>query len=189
MHLITGAVIAALASKKRQNRTLQGLPRFHTGPIQVAHALSGRIRFIIPAIKENPVAMQAGIKQLAGLRGIKEVAHSPVTGSLTVRFDPQTVPAPLLFAAIARLLNLEDQLNKPVISIAVREMRQLAESLNRMVYDETRGIADLQTLAIAALVITGGKKLLVEKGMAIPGGLTLLWWAATLLNRDQGTRR
>ena len=186
MHLLTGVVIAALAGRAKQNKVLQGLPNFQTGPIQIAHALPSRIRFFIPLIRDNTEAVRAGIEQISALKGIETVAHSMVSGSLTVRFDPDIVPPPLLFSAIAHLLGLEHELNKPVSSGVLKEIRELQGSLNRMVHNETRGILDLQTIAVGGLLIIGVRKLVLEKWVAVPGGLTLIWWALNLINRGEG---
>ena len=186
MHLVTGIIIAALAGRAKQNKVLQGLPMFQTGPIQIAHALPGRIRFVIPALRDNHETMEPGIEQLRTLKGIDTVASSNVSGSLVVEFNHELVPPPLLFSAISRLLGLEHELDKPLTPGLVKEIRQLGTSLNRMVYDETHGLLDLRTIAIGGLVILGGKKLLVEKWATVPTGLTLLWWAFHLINRGQG---
>lgn len=186
MHLVTGIIIAALAGRAKQNKVLQGLPMFQTGPIQIAHALPGRIRFVIPALRDKHETMEPGIEQLRTLKGIDTVASSNVSGSLVVEFNHELVPPPLLFSAISRLLGLEHELDKPLTPVLVREIRQLGSSLNRMVHDETHGLLDLRTIAIGGLVILGGKKLLVEKWATVPTGLTLLWWAFHLINRGQG---
>ncbi len=92
MHLVTGVIIAALAGKAKQNKVLQGLPMYQTGPIQIAHALLGRIRFIIPTLRDNHDAMKGGIEQLRALKGIDSVTCSTITGSLVVRFNQELIP-------------------------------------------------------------------------------------------------
>ena len=187
MHLVTGVIIAALAGKAKQNKVLQGLPMYQTGPIQIAHALPGRIRFFIPTLRDNHDAMKGGIEQLRALKGIDSVTCSTITGSLVVRFNQELIPPPLLFSAIARLLGLEHELEKPITGEVIKEIRQLGGSFNRRIYDETHGMLDLPTLAVGGLLVLGGKKLLVEKWATVPTGLTLLWWAFHLINRGEGT--
>jgi hypothetical protein len=186
MHLLTGVIIAALAGRAKQNKVLQGLPRLQTGPIQVAHALPGRIRFIIPALRDRPEDMQDGIDQLATISGIDAITHSSVTGSLVVEFDHERIPPPLLFSAISRLLGLDHELDKPLTPRVIKELKQLGSSLNRMVYDETHGLLDLRTIAVGSLLVLGGRKLFLEKWGSFPTGLTLLWWAFHLINRGEG---
>ncbi len=188
MHLVTGVILAALAGKAKQNKVLQGLPMYKTGPIQIAHVLPGRIRFILPILRENHEAMKPGIEQLGKLRGIDSVAYSSITGSLTILFNQELVPPPLLFSAIARLLGLEHELEKPLTSGVIKEIRQLGESLNRMIYDETFGLLDLNTIAIGGLIVLGSRKLLAERWATVPTGLTLLWWAFNLINRGEGDK-
>ncbi len=186
MHLITGVIIAALAGKAKQNKVLQGLPMLQTGPLQVAHAIPGRIRFVVPGLKEHCDEMVSGLNQLKDVKAVDEVSYSTITGSIVVLYDQSRIDPPLLFAVLARLLGLEQELEKPVDSKVVEEIRELAGSINRMVHNETRGILDLQTLAIGSLVFLGGKKLLQDRWTAVPGGLTLIWWAFNLMSRDKG---
>ncbi|HBH28949.1 MAG: hypothetical protein N839_0010580 [Desulfofustis sp. PB-SRB1] len=186
MHLVTGVIIAALAGKVKQNKVLQGLPMLKTGPIQVAHALPGRIRFVIPALRTNHPAIQQGIARLGAAEGIDSVQYSSISGSLTVHFNQELVPPPLLFAVIARLLGLEQELEKPITPAVIKQFRALGNDLNKMVFDETHGLLDLKTAAIAVLIVAGGKKLLSEKWGSMPTGLTLLWWAFNLINRGGG---
>ena len=186
MHLVTGILIAALAGRAKQNKVLQGLPMFQTGPIQIAHALPGRIRFVIPGLRDTNEPMEKGIEQLRSLKGIDSVTSSTVTGSLVVEFNHELVPPPLLFSAISRLLGLEHELDKPLTPAVVKEFKQIGGSLNRMIYDETYGFLDLRTIAIGGLLVLGGRKLLTEKWASFPTGLTLLWWAFHLINRGEG---
>lgn len=186
MHLVTGVLIAALAGRAKQNRVLQGLPMFQTGPIQVAHALPGRIRFVIPDLRDNYEQMKNGLEQLETLRGIDKIEYSTVSGSLIVRFNHELVPPPLLFSAVARLLELEHELDKPLTPAVIKELRAMGGSLNRMIYDETHGLLDLRTIAVGGLLIVGGRKLLIENWATVPTGLTLLWWAFHLVYRGQG---
>ena len=186
MHLVTGVLIAALAGRAKQNRVLQGLPMFRTGPIQVAHALPGRIRFVIPDLRKGGETMIQGLDQLGRLRGIDSVAHSTVSGSVVVRFNQELIPPPMLFSAVARLLGLEHELDKPLTPVVIKELREIGGSVNRMIYDESFGMLDLRTIAVGGLLIAGGRKLLLEKWATVPTGLTLLWWAFHLINRGRG---
>ena len=186
MHLVTGVLIAALAGRAKQNKVLQGLPMFRTGPIQIAHALPGRIRFVIPDLRAGSESIKQGLDQLGKLRGIDTVTYSTVSGSVVVWFNQELVPPPLLFSAAARLLGLEHELDKPLTSAVIRELKELGTSFNRVIYDETYGLLDLRTIAVGGLLILGGRKLLLEKWATVPTGLTLLWWAFHLINRGQG---
>jgi hypothetical protein len=97
------------------------------------------------------------------------------------------VPPTLLFSAVAQLLGLEKELEKPFTAGVMQEIREFERSLNRMIYDETRGMLDLQTIAVGLLLVFGGRKLLIDKWAAVPGGLTLIWWAINLINRGEGS--
>lgn len=186
MHLITGVIIAALAGRAKQNKALQGLPMFQTGPLQVAHAIPGRIRFVVPGLKEHDEHVISGITQLKDVKAIDTVSYSTITGSIVVHYDQSRLDPPLLFAVLARLLGLEQELEKPVDSKIIEEIRELAGSLNRMVHNETKGILDLQTIMIGTLLYFGGRRLLQDRWASVPGGLTLVWWAINLINREKG---
>jgi len=183
MHIITGLVIAGLASKMKKDKSLEGLPRFRTGPIQVAHAIRGRIRFVVPSLCGTDGDALSWIDEAQSLGGVKGVEVSTVTGSVVVTYDAASVDPPLLFGALARLLGLEDELERTPPPVLVRELRELGQSLNFAVYDKTGGMVDLWTLALIALAVVGAKKTMDSGWAALPAGFTLLWWALNSVSR------
>jgi hypothetical protein len=186
MHIVTGMIIAALAGRVKKRSDLQGLPYQNTGPLQIAHVLPGRIRLRIPALQEQNDRVLSGINQLSSLKGIDQLSTNSVTGSLVIRFDQQTLDPVFLFSVVARLLGFEEQLEKPVNPIILREFNEMSGSLNRAVYDETHGIIDLRTLAVAILLILGGRQLIRDRWGALPTGVTLIWWAFNLMRYKKG---
>jgi len=84
----------------------------------------------------------------------------------------------LLFAAIVRLLGLEKQMEHTPRPKAVKELRAVFDSLNRVVYDQTRGILDFSSGLLILMAAVGVNKILREGSAAMPSGFALLWWGA-----------
>jgi len=186
MHIISGMVLAALMGRSKRKSELQGIPSQNTGPLRVAHVMPGRIRLIAPVLKDKDERAFAGVDQLRTLNEIDRVDVSTITGSLLIRFNQEKIDPPFLYGVVAQLLGLEEQIEQPVKALLIREINELGSSLNRAVYDETKGILDLRVLAISALLLLGGRKILQEKGAALPTGVTLIWWAFNLLTEKRG---
>ena len=63
----------------------------------------------------------------------------------------------------------------------------LMAAVNHGLLEATNGLLDVRTLAGCALTFAGVKSLAVS-GAAVPGAMTLLWWAASIWRRnDSGT--
>jgi hypothetical protein len=187
MHLVTGMIIAALAGRNKKNASLAGIPFHNTGPLRVVHSLPGRIRLVAQRLKDEEADQIKGVAELEKIDGIDEVRLSAVTGSVLIRYDERKFDPLLLYGAVARLLGLDAELEKPVRPLLLTEMNEIGSSLNRTIYDETYGLVDLRTLLIAAFVVLGGRQLLRERWGALPAGVTLLWWAFNLSRDRQGS--
>ncbi len=61
--------------------------------LRVAHALPGRVRLKVPALKGNGDLVQAVCEQLETVDAVLEVRASPLTGSLLVRYDTSRIPS------------------------------------------------------------------------------------------------
>lgn len=181
MHIITGLVMAALLGKSRQDDPLSALKAVTIGPIRVAHAIPGRVRFVVPSLRGAEKERLAGIERLKSLDGIDRVEVSTISGSLIVRYRPGQIDPQLLLGAIARLLGLEAELDRMPVPVATRELRLMAQSLNRAVLYQTHGLLDLWSVVALVLIAVGGRKVLAEGFGALPTGVTLLWWGAHAL--------
>ena len=188
MHIITGLVIAGLASKMKKDAALKGLPRFRTGPVRVAHVLPGRIRFTVPALKGANNTHSGWVDELRSLKGVEQVEVSTVTGSVLVVFRPAEVDPPLVFGGLVRLLGLENEMERRRTPVALREVQELGKSLNFAVYDRTGGLVDLWSLAVFGLAAVGAKKMLEGGWLTLPPAFTLLWWALNAMTRGDGGR-
>jgi len=188
MHLVLGAVMAALARKKggqAEKDTGVPFPRFRTGPVRTLHVLDGRVRFGVPSIRERPDAAPVLREKLPRLEGVDSVEVSPITGSVLICFAPDKIQPGLLFAAVVRLLDLEEELKRTPTPALTREIRALGGSLNRVVYDKTGGVLDLHSAVLLALVGLGVRQMVTQGGLALPAGLTLMFWAMNGFFREE----
>ena len=87
--------------------------------------------------------------------------------------------APVVMGAAMKLMGLDGKMN-PVASGKVREgLHTLLDAVNTGVLDATAGLLDAKTLAAAALTVAALRSK-AQKGWAVPGAMTLLWWASRL---------
>jgi len=182
MHILTGMIITALLRRrKKSGAAASDLPRFKTGPIRVAHSLPGRVRFQVPSLVGNAEGKKLVAEKLTGLDGVQQVAISNISGSVVIRFDEHSIRPALLFAAIARLLGLEEEMDRPATPRLTREVSDLGASVNRAVYEQTGGLIDLWTGLLLVLGGLGIRKMMAEGVRSSPAGMTLLWWSLTSL--------
>lgn len=189
MHIITGLLLASLFGKKRKkhHQWLSGLPRLQSDPVQVVHALPGRIRVRVPALRGNTDTKKLLMQLAPKLDGITSIEISEITGSIVVTYDEKIVRPDFIFAALVRFLGLEKELNKPPNPILKRELSDFNSSLNRAVYEKSGGIIDFQSGLLIILAAFGTRQLLTKSGNFWPAGFTLLWWSFNGLTRDHTT--
>ena len=183
MHLITGLILAHLLRGKEQPAR-SPLLRL-TGPIETSHLLPGRVRFRISSLVGDKAQGETVVERLQQLPGVGSVAVNEITGSVLIRYDAAALQPELLFAALARLLGLERELERAPLPILTRELRHLGEALNRAVYEQTNGFIDLWTAIPILLAFVGVRKLLQEGTATFPPGFTLVWWAYLALLRGR----
>ena len=176
MHIVTGLVLAALLGKSSESDSLAPLRTLTTGPIRVAHAIPGRVRFVVPSLRGASADRLAGIQRLESVDGIESIETSAISGSVVVRYRPAQIDPPLLLGAVARLLGLEAELERTPTPAVAQEFRLMAQSLNRAVFYKTHGLLDLWSVMALVLMAIGGKKIITEGWRALPAGFTLLWW-------------
>ena len=185
MHIITGAIIAALLGNKKKPNA-QNSPILHIrDPIYTSHLLPGRVRFHIPVLKNNDIQAAKVKQSLQKIAGVNSVDTNQLTGSVLLQFDDSKIKADLLAEALIRLLGLEKEQKKTPQPVIPREIRQVGKSLNRAVYDKTAGLIDLWSAIPLLLVILGGRKLLTERTLSTPAAMTLLWWGYNSLFHEK----
>lgn len=169
--------------------------------IVLRHALPGRVRLAIPALKGEPDLAREVQKQLAALPVVRRVEVSPVTGSVLVLYDPADTAA---IAELGRLmipgLDLDGMAEQAVHNGRHRlESATPAEAvaastrrLNERLAAATDGAADLRFLVPASLFAGGLVRLLASKKLPGPTWYDLIWFAFGTfftLNRVQGPEK
>ena len=185
MHILTGLLLAGLLGKNKfPRRTL--MPMLRTGPVQTAHWIPGRVRLRVPSLAENAAGAALVRERLPTIRGVQAVKLNPATGSVVIVYREDQVRPELLFAAVVRLMGLDAELKRMPQPAVTRELREILDGLNRMVYDRTGGLIDLWSAGLILLAAIGVQRLWTQGARAFPAGLTLLWWGlASLLGGRQ----
>jgi hypothetical protein len=176
VHLITGAIIAALLGNKSSDKESRSPILSIRGPINTTHLLPGRVRFHIPSLKNNDIQAAMLQEQLPKIKGITALQVTKQSGSVLVHFEEAKIRAELLAAALIRLLGLEKELEKTPQPSIPREIREMGNSLNRAVYEKTGGLMDLWTAIPLLLIVVAGRKIITDKTLTAPAAATLLWW-------------
>lgn len=194
MHIITGLLMAHLY-KRRQDRQVEEEESVEEPvapllrlcePVRTVHRLPGRVRFRVPCLCGDGARSQHLQETLGGVRSVQSIHVNTVTGSVLIDYDPELMNAALLVAAIIKILGLEGELARVPTSRLQHELRQVSQSLNRALYDQTNGLLDVKTAVFLSLAALGTAKLWHKGALALPAGFTLLWWASNGLLRKQG---
>jgi len=127
-------------------------------------------------LPEQPDQADLAREKLPTLDGVQSVEVNAATGSVLVCYRVGQVEPELLFAALVRLLGLEEELDQTPRPGIVKELRSFVDSLNRVVHDRTGGLLDFTSALMIVLAAVGITKLLRDGKAAVPGGFTLLWW-------------
>ena len=183
MHILTGMLIAGIFGRKNK---VSMLPMLRTGPVQTAHLLPGRVRFRIPMLIDTPQQAEDLRSRLIAIEGVSHVDVNTASGSLLIRYREKVVRPELLFAAVVRLLGLEAEIERTPCPLVARELRATVDSLNRVVYDRTRGVLDFSSAVLILMAAVGAGKIARDGAAAVPPGFALFWWGAhQLLSQPQ----
>lgn len=157
-----------------------------SGPVETVSNLPGRIRFRVNAIVGSESAKGTLVENLQKIKGVNSVEVNLISGSVLVLYQPQVIAPEILFAAIIKLLDLESEFLRTPEPVLATELREVATSLNRTVYELTGGIADLHTALLISLALFGVYMFRKDPVRAFPGGFTLLWWAYSSFRNPGG---
>lgn len=172
-----GAV--ALAMPKGPDHNLMKLPSFR-GVVEVRASIPGRMRLYIPSLAAQMEQAQQMKAQLEGTGVVHRVALEPVTGSVLICYDELRVEAAVVEGAAMKLMGLDAQLSAEPKSRMEEGLKTIKSAVNRGVMDATNGMMDGRMLAGTALTVVAAKSF-YQNGLAVPGAMTLLWWAGRLL--------
>lgn len=175
MHIITGILLSMLMKGGKDNKKP---PLLQTKwPIRTVHLLPGRVRFQVPLMVGREEELNSATAQIAKIKGVKWIDSNKITGSVLIYYEENIIQPDLLFAALIRLLGLDEELQKAPPSYLNKEIRSVFESLNQAVYSKSNGIVDLYTTIPLLLAALGVTQIIKNKSNIFPTGLTLIWWA------------
>lgn len=170
---------AALAMPKGPDHNLMKLPSFR-GVVEVRASIPGRMRLYMPSLAANMEQAQQMKAQLEGTGVVHQVALEPVTGSVLICYDELRVEAAVIEGAAMKLMGLDAQLSSAPKSRMEEGLQTIKSAVNRSVMDATNGMMDGRMLAGTALTVVAAKSF-YQSGLAVPGAMTLFWWAGRLL--------
>jgi hypothetical protein len=158
----------------------RGLRPSDLSDIELRHAIPGRVRLRIPGIKGQPALAREVQQQLSGLKVVRRVEVSPITGSVLVIYDPADTPA---MAELGRMmipgLDLDGMSAPDLGAEAPPSADAIADSfrqLNQKVAAAT-GSTDLKVLLPASLFLCGILRLVAARKVPSPTWYDFLWFS------------
>jgi copper chaperone CopZ len=73
----------------------------------IVHVVDGRLRVRVRSIKNDPFLSDAIARRIRQVPGVQRATANPVTGSLTITYDPSTVTAQAVRSELAAILGIE----------------------------------------------------------------------------------
>lgn len=154
------------------------------GIIQVKHYQLGRLRLQTEVLKDNKELEKEFLNNMYQLEGINSVEVNSITGSILIYFEEKIIESSFLYLVVLKLLHLDEKAlkNKPgKIKVLFKQMFEAADIA---VYNQSKGYLDLRTLVSGVFIFYGIKKF--REIPEFPKGITLLWWAFSLLSEGKG---
>lgn len=169
-------LLAAVFGNRSRNR--MKLPSF-PGIAEVRASIPGRLRLYMPTVMTNDEAARRMKARMESTGAVREVRLNPRTGSALFLYDERQVEAAVVEGAAIRLMGLDDAIQKPPVSRMEKGLSDLWDCINHGVLEATNGLMDGRMLAGSALTVAAVRSLAVS-GTALPGAMTLLWWASNI---------
>ncbi len=180
---IAAAAVSLLTIPRIQPRNQLKLPSFH-GIAEVRASIPGRIRLYMPAIKSCPEAAAQMKKKMEETGAVREVRISPSVATALFLYDEKQVEAAVVEGAAIRLMGLDRMIQDQPVSKMEASLRTLWNSVNHGVLETTRGWMDARMLAGTVLSAAALRSFMLH-GAALPGAVTLLWWASSIFRRNR----
>ena len=159
------------------------LPSFH-GIAEVRASIPGRIRLYMPAVSTNPDAAARMKEQMEETGAVHEVRINPSIDTVLLLYDETQVEASVVEGAAIRLMGLDEAIRHQPVSKMENNLQMLWDSINHGVMETTKGWMDARMLAGTALSVAAVRSIIMN-GAALPGGITLLWWASSIFSRNR----
>lgn len=175
--LIASGLLMSKGKEKQNNKN--NLPNFK-GILEVKHYIPGRLRLNCTSIKQNNNAAVSLINTCNKIPGINKVTVNECIGTILVEYDFNILEPVLIMGIVLKVLGLEDQVKQNPKSLVNKESINIADSLNRAIYEKTSGIIDLKGMVM--LLIGGYAMYDIKARPEIrPCGYTCLWWVYSSL--------
>lgn len=157
----------------------------------IVSAAPGRVRVRLDRSMRSPEAMRGLAEMVCGLDGVREVRANPITGSLLVLYDPETVSTEQLYLA-AKAVNLTivvpESNSSPAIMGEVSEMARAINSafgrIDAAVWGFTGGNLDAKTLVPLGLGAAAVRQIATSGASlgAVPW-YVLLWYCFDMFTK------
>ena len=152
--------------------------------IQIVHELPERTRLLSPALRRNERRCEQVADALVDVRGVRDVAARPYTGSVLVEHD-RAITAQVLLETGARALAV-DILPRgakpplpdtvPPLSAVAHKLVQALREIDRDVRRSFEGSVDLGTLITLGMLGVGATEIAVSGQLPLPPWFNLAWW-------------
>ena len=177
-------IVAALAAvelltfyKKQKNR-----PPSIRGVAETVHSLPGRMRLMVPGLVGNSEAGDKLQGSMESLEAVTSTRVNPVSGSVVVSYDPESVEPVLLFGAVVHILGLDQQLAQTSPPVLWREIDAAGKTADDMLRTFSLGLMDIKTLVTLLLMgVVAYRMFSGRSRLMLPGTGTLIWWGLNLM--------
>lgn len=179
--LALGGAAVSLSTPQQEHNLLR-LPSFR-GLAEVRASLPGRMRLYMPAIAQHWQQAEQMRTQLESTGAVSEVVLNPHTSTVLIRYDERQVEGAVVLGAAMKLMGLDAAAQQEPVSRMESGLKTLFASVNHGVLEATHGLLDARMLAGAVLTVAAVRSMKLY-GAAVPGAMTLLWWAASIFRRS-----
>ena len=178
--LALGGAAVSLSTPQQEHNLLR-LPSFR-GLAEVRASLPGRMRLYMPAIAKHWQQAEQMRTQLESTGAVSEVVLNPHTSTVLIRYDERQVEGAVVLGAAMKLMGLDAAAQQEPVSRMESGLKTLFASVNHGVLEATNGLRDARMLAGGVLTVAAVRSMKLY-GAAVPGAMTLLWWAASIFRR------
>jgi hypothetical protein len=156
--------------------------------VETVHALPGRIRLRVGALRDRAEASAAAAQAVAAVPGVVAIRVHPFTATFLVTYQQERVTADAIAEALRDAVGarrvlavggrppVERRDGKVPVSRIGRALMQAFHDANEDVLRATDGSVDLGVLAMSAFATLGAAEVVVKKKMVSPGWFNLAWW-------------
>lgn len=150
---------------------------------RLAHAIKGRRRYYIDALKQNEKLAKVLSLKLKELPYIKEVTTNINTGSLLIIYSCAENIIDDIFAQLKNKVfafkHKVTQMSNQATTMASDTILMVVKEINEWVKKKTNNVIDLRVLVSSFFALRGIRKILTMGQR--PNGPQMLWWAFSIL--------